>query len=62
MSRIALRAAAVFVAFVVALTITSAAWADRAVLDPDGLTWWEQIIAWFSGDAPSISATIDPNG
>lgn len=52
----------VVVGLVCVLFLTPDAAAQGCTIEPHGLTWWEQIIAWFSGDAPNISATIDPNG
>lgn len=44
-----------------ALLVTPAS-ARGVQIDPDGVSWWGQIVAWFTGGADGVSATIDPNG
>ncbi len=32
------------------------------VIDPDGLSWWDQFVAWFTGGGANVGLTVDPNG
>ncbi len=51
------------VSAVVCLLLVAPDAAARSVLiDPDGLTWWEQIVAWLSPTQDAIGTSVDPNG
>lgn len=62
MPKTTMRAGMAILVCVAAMTVAPSAWADMALLDPEGLTWWDQIIAWLTGDATDAGPTIDPYG